>query len=1321
MQRIWVHWAGMAPGKVLDQRFEPIGSSHGGPMGDVVRARDRITNDIVAIRFGAPASGFDADLALRLSELSELEVPGLARVIAHGLADQDARYLVLAWVSGQTVAEYQRVRGLTVRRAVRISRTVARCLAVLHEAGLSHGAISAERIVVGEDDQITLLEPAARASSNAADIRAAGRLLAQMLGGSESVHDLRAPAELATLVEALLSATVTATVAERRLGELELEALDDVVAMRAGALPPPQGTDDVATGPASPAFAFEDTAAVRSAGTRTPALGVRLDVPESLTIKPTDRYELKQVIGQGGLGRVMLAYDRELDRLVAVKELLQQTPESVARFQREALVTARLQHPGIVPVHDAGRWPNGSPYYAMKLVEGRDLALRIRECSGLAARLALVPNLVAVCETMAYAHDRRVIHRDLKPSNVVIGEFGETMIVDWGLAKDLDAPTQPSTESVDPYRNASAELTRAGDILGTPAYMAPEQARGDAVDERTDVYALGAMLYHVLDGAPPRRESSDAATAAGTTRARSTTVALTTLIDAPPDLRAIVGKAMADDPDARYPSARELAHELRRFEAGQLVSARQYTLGELVRRWIRKHRTGIAFGAVAVVAALAFTTFAIVRIVAAERTATAERAVAITERERAETVGANAAAERDRLRVLQAAAVIDRDPTAALAWLDTDVALPPALHQRAMALATRATAMGVAFVRHQLRGRIVALAAAGDHVVGASTGGSVAVWDRGGAEISRVELGVPATALALGPDAGYAVATSDRKLRWWRTAGASPIEITTAGAVTTLAFVGADLVFGQPGGVLAWWNGAGSPITLVVDAGDITTMRSLDHDVLVGTARGVLLRAGRDAVRWRHVAHDGAITDLAIAPNEIVSGGVDRSLVRWTTDGAVIARTRIESGISHLDADDSEIAILGEQPSLVRWSKNGTTTHALSFAGAALCWRACGWRIASGGPELWLERDGDRAIYRGHADRVEAVVGVDATTIASGDRVGEVRFWRLPSPTRVVARDASASPARTANGWILGRASGDIVEVHADGSISTLGKLPGRVKLVAARGNVVAATSEERIVIWRDGSQVVDAPLTGTQRLWIDERAAFVSAFADDSSIFRTDTGERILTRGSVDEYLIVVGEHAFFVEHGDLWRLPLAPHATPIRVPLSFEPVLATIVPDGRLAVGSTTGAIAIIDEHGGQIASLALGAEVLSLASNDTSILAGGVDGTVYGWQPADGTRVTYTDGHERWVHGVDPVGSVMVTWSRSAAVVRVWNREQNTAVVSTARIVGAAADPKGSSVLVVDVDGAARIASVEQVEAIAPGGLATYVDRHLRGGRR
>ncbi|MGE0403373.1 MAG: WD40 repeat domain-containing serine/threonine protein kinase, partial [Kofleriaceae bacterium] len=324
-------------------------------------------------------------------------------------------------------------------------------------------------------------------------------------------------------------------------------------------------------------------------------------------------------------------HDRELGRPVAIKRLLAASGAAAERFRREAHLTARLQHPGIVPIYAHGRDAKGAPYYAMRLVEGKTLAAAIDDAVP-EQRISLVPIVQQVADTIAYAHAQHVIHRDLKPNNIMLGPFGETLVVDWGIAKDL-----ASDGGAD-----GARMTGHGTVMGTPSYMAPEQAVGDDVDERTDVYALGAILYHVLAGAPPSRDAL-------AMRAPS----------APPALIAIVEKAMAEHPEDRYPTARELADDLRRFATGQLVAAHRYSLAERAARLARRYRNLLLAVLAAIVAAGVVAAVMFARVVDARDAARTERDAAIVERARGEL-------ERDPSRVAMLVENIEHPDVAVL-------------------------------------------------------------------------------------------------------------------------------------------------------------------------------------------------------------------------------------------------------------------------------------------------------------------------------------------------------------------------------------------------------------------------------------------------------------------------------------------------------------------------------------------------------------------------------------------------------------------------------------------------------------------------------
>ncbi len=296
-----------------------------------------------------------------------------------------------------------------------------------------------------------------------------------------------------------------------------------------------------------------------------------------------DIYELGDVIGHGGMGRIRRARDLRVGRQVAIKELLFTTPVMAARFVREARIAAQLQHPNIVPIYDVGSWPDGTPFYVMRLVEGRSLWEALAAAPSPTERLPLLPAVIAVADALSFAHARGVVHRDLAPANILLGDHGETIVIDWGLAKDLRldvARVAPRFQTGLTQRM----LTAAGEVIGSPAYMPREQAAGESIDERADIYAVGAILYHLLAGRPPYigRSSKDVVAQVK----REPPPAIRSLVpEAPRALIAIVERAMAREADGRHDSARELAGELRQLQAKVLLAAHRPSIASRLARW----------------------------------------------------------------------------------------------------------------------------------------------------------------------------------------------------------------------------------------------------------------------------------------------------------------------------------------------------------------------------------------------------------------------------------------------------------------------------------------------------------------------------------------------------------------------------------------------------------------------------------------------------------------------------------------------------------------------------------------------------------------
>ncbi len=526
------------------------------------------------------------------------------------------------------------------------------------------------------------------------------------------------------------------------------------------------------------------------------------------------RYEIGDEIARGGMGRVVEAMDTTLGRVVALKEALALDSEALRRFQREIKITARLEHPSIVPVHDAGEGPNGAPFYVMRKVSGLPLETLVASAGTLNDRLALIPHIVAASQAIAHAHERQIVHRDIKPSNILVGDLGETIVIDWGLAKVIGETDEMSA----PAGTAEIESiqTRAGVVFGTPGFMAPEQLRGNPVDPRCDVYALGATLYHLLSRKPPHHaKTADEMMRAAVNAPPPPIGALVTGV--PPELSTIIDKALAYLPENRYQDARELAEDLNRFLTGQLVASHHYSPREKLRRFIKKNTVPVSIAVAATVALVVGGVIAYIRVANERDRADQSAAIARKEKQSAEDERTRAEERADQLTLSQAREIAGSNPTLAIAMIKPLAAKP--LWREVLPIAAAARAAGIAWSLPASRStRSLEMSRDGRLALSAGDDGVVRLYDLVKRTTRTIaETGMPVQAR---------FADEERKIVIWQgadlvirdTAGGSDHKVTARVPIVDLDVIGITAYWAdQAGSVWQLDLAATNPLELALD------------------------------------------------------------------------------------------------------------------------------------------------------------------------------------------------------------------------------------------------------------------------------------------------------------------------------------------------------------------------------------------------------------------------------------------------------------------------------------------------------------------------
>jgi WD40 repeat protein/tRNA A-37 threonylcarbamoyl transferase component Bud32 len=917
-------------------------------------------------------------------------------------------------------------------------------------------------------------------------------------------------------------------------------------------------------------------------------------------------YILIGELGRGGMGVVYKARHQALGRIVALKMILSgghAGPEDVARFLAEAEAVARLQHPNIVQIFESGRHQE-MPFFTLEFVPGGTLADKIRVAPLPPREAARIVQQLAL--GVAYAHDQGVIHRDLKPENVLLAEDGTPKITDFGLAKRVESPG----------------MTQSGAILGTPAYMAPEQAAGRtrAIGPHTDVYALGAILYRLLTGRPPFQAASIMDTLWQVVEAEP---AAPSQLQAklPRDLETIVLKCLQKDPARRYASARELAEDLRRFQAGEPIQARRVGTAERFWRWCRRNPGVAASLAAVALSLLAGTVVAWVLALQAEANARAADA----ERERAEKASDEAQASARKAHHEK---------------LVADKAKAHAEQQRTLASEERTKAVDAlkqvrqSLVTAQLLR--VAVLYRTDHVSAMALlhdreaiplGLRDAAWhfyaNRCRRRVLDLHGGGAVTAVAYG-GAGdlLAVGSRDKAVTLWdAAAGKERATLPARAAVTSVAF-SAD-------GTLLAWGCTDGTITL--------------WDVKAGKERGTL------------EGHQGAVLTVAVSSDgKVIASGGDDKLVRlWSVEqgkatGALPGHTGAVNAVA-FTPDGKLLASASNDATVKLWSadlhEELATLRGHKREVKAVAFSKDGSILASGSTDttvkLWnVATRQERAAFKAHEVGITAVaLSADGKTLATAAGNGVLKLWDVAFGVERAAltghKALATSLAFSHDGRTLASGSTDkTVKLWAVGETQEWRTF----KRQGPAGTWLAFSKDSGLLAARSGNAVqLWEPATGREAGMLEGHTAPVlaAAFDPDGKILHTAAGD------------------------GTMQAWDVANHSTLTRATWTVESgAVLALSPDGAtLAAAGQTGVIRLIDTRNSEVRktlpNCPAGVAVLAFAPDGKTLAAAGKDKVIRLWDVATGDERATWQG---------PGGIRCLAWNHDSTLVACGGDDKN-----------------------------------------------------------